>query len=177
MVPGILLAIGDRNQTDPLGLMTDPSREHRTYCPIPVMALSNNLTPLPQHDDVIKWKHFPRYWPFVREIHRSPVKSSHKGQWRGVLMFSLIYTWINGWVNNREAGDWRRHSGHYDVIVMLGATIVKGFKYMNIPPNRYPTPMFMSIAKDYAYFTNCDWISGHIPNTYITKSFRKWVLN
>ena len=25
------------------------------------------------HDDVIKWKHFPRYWPFVRGIHRSPV--------------------------------------------------------------------------------------------------------
>ena len=22
------------------------------------------------HDDVIKWKHFPRYWPFVRGIHR-----------------------------------------------------------------------------------------------------------
>ena len=28
------------------------------------------------HDDVIKWKHFPRYWPFVREIHRSPVTRS-----------------------------------------------------------------------------------------------------
>ena len=27
------------------------------------------------HDDVIKWKYFPRYWPFVRGIHRSPVKS------------------------------------------------------------------------------------------------------
>ena len=27
------------------------------------------------HDDVIKWKHFPRYWPFVRGIHRSPVNS------------------------------------------------------------------------------------------------------
>ena len=25
------------------------------------------------HDDVIKWKYFPRYWPFVRGIHRSPV--------------------------------------------------------------------------------------------------------
>ena len=25
------------------------------------------------HDDVIKWKHFPHYWPFVRGIHRSPV--------------------------------------------------------------------------------------------------------
>ena len=27
------------------------------------------------HDDVIKWKHFPRYWPFVRGIHRSPATS------------------------------------------------------------------------------------------------------
>ena len=24
-----------------------------------------------RHDDVIKWKHFPRNWPFVRGIHRS----------------------------------------------------------------------------------------------------------
>ena len=31
------------------------------------------------HDDVIKWKHFPRYWPFVRGIHRSPVNFPHKG--------------------------------------------------------------------------------------------------
>ena len=23
------------------------------------------------HDDVIKWKHFPRNWPFVREIPRT----------------------------------------------------------------------------------------------------------
>ena len=42
------------------------------------------------HDDVIKWKHFLRYWPFVRGIHRSPVNTPHKGQWRGALMFSLI---------------------------------------------------------------------------------------
>ena len=70
------------------------------------------------HDDVIKWKHFPRYWPFVREIHRSPVNSPHKGQWRGALMFSLICVWLNGWVNSREAGDLRRHRGHYDVNVI-----------------------------------------------------------
>ena len=70
------------------------------------------------HDDVIKWEHFPRNWPFVREIHRSPVNFPHKGQWRGALMFSLIYAWINDWVNNREAGDLRRQHGHYDVIVM-----------------------------------------------------------
>ena len=69
-------------------------------------------------DDVIKWKHFRRYWPFVRRIHRSPVISPHRGQWRGALMFSLICTWTNGWINNQDAGDLRRHRAHYDVIVM-----------------------------------------------------------
>ena len=68
--------------------------------------------------DVIKWKRFPRNWPFVRGIHRSPVNSPHKGQWRGALMFSLICVWINGWANNREAGDLRRRRGYYDVSVM-----------------------------------------------------------
>ena len=70
------------------------------------------------NDDVIKWKHFPRYWPFVGGIHRSPVNSPHKGQWRGALMFYLICAWINGWVNKREAGGLRRHRAHYDVIVI-----------------------------------------------------------
>ena len=73
---------------------------------------------------VTLWRHemekFPRYWPFVRGIHRSPVNSPHKGQWRGPLMFSLICVWINGWINNRKAGDLRRHPVHYDVIVMKG---------------------------------------------------------
>ena len=69
------------------------------------------------HDDVIKWKHFPRYWPFVRGIHRSP----HKGQWRGALMFSLICARINSWVNNGKPADLRRHRGHYDVIVMCNS--------------------------------------------------------
>ena len=71
-----------------------------------------------QDDDVIKWKHFPRYWPFVWGIHRSPVNSPHKDQWREALMFSLICTWINGWVNYGEAGDSRCHRAHYDVTVM-----------------------------------------------------------
>ena len=70
------------------------------------------------HDDVIKWRHFPRYWTFVRGIHRSLVNSPHKGQWRGALVFSL-----NGWVNNREAGDLRRYRAHYDVTVMSVAEV------------------------------------------------------
>ena len=68
------------------------------------------------------WRHqmetFPRYWPFVRAIHRSSVNSPHKGQWRGALMYSLICARINGWENNGEVGDLRRHRAHYDVIVM-----------------------------------------------------------
>ena len=57
--------------------------------------------------------------PPVNSPHRSPVNSPHKGQWRRALIFSLICTWINGWVNNQDAGDLRRNRAHYDVIVML----------------------------------------------------------
>ena len=70
------------------------------------------------HDGVIKWKHFPRYWTFVWGIRRSPVNSPHKGQWRGALMFSLICAWICSWINNREACDLRRHRAHYGATVM-----------------------------------------------------------
>ena len=70
------------------------------------------------HDDVIKWKHFPCYRPFMPGIHQSPVNSPHKGQWRAALLFSLICTGINGWLNNGENGDLRRHRPHYDVTVM-----------------------------------------------------------
>ena len=80
------------------------------------MDATTNITAI--RDDVIKWKHCLRYWPLVRGIHRSPVNSPHKGQWRVALVFSLICVRINGWVNNGEAGDLRRHRAHYDVIVM-----------------------------------------------------------
>ena len=50
----------------------------------------------------------------------SPVTGEfpQKGQWRRALMFSLICAWLNGWVNNCDAGDLRRHRGHYDVTIM-----------------------------------------------------------
>ena len=82
-------------------------------------------------DDVIKRKHFPRYWPFVRGIHRPQVNSPHKGQWRGALMFSVICPWINGWVNNRNAGDLRCHSAHYDVIAMSYLSVFLGFFWIS----------------------------------------------
>ena len=58
------------------------------------------------HDDVIKWKHFRRYWTFVWGIHRSPVNSSHTGQWRGALMFSLIFLCLNKRLSKPSCGWW-----------------------------------------------------------------------
>ena len=71
------------------------------------------------HDDVMKWKHFPRYWPFVRGIHRSPGNSPHKGQWRGAVMLSLICAWTNSWASNRDAGGFKHHRAHDEVTVMF----------------------------------------------------------
>ena len=99
----------------------------------PTIIFPNIPSRLPDfHDDVIKWKHFPRNWPFVQGIHRSPVNSPRKGQWRGALMFSLICVWISDWVNNREAGDLRRYLAHYDVIVMINQLFKIGL-FINHP--------------------------------------------
>ena len=73
----------------------------------------------------MKWKHFPRYWPFVRGMHQSPVNSPHKGQWRRALVLPLIFAWINGWVNCREAGDSIHHRVHHDVTVLINAKIAR----------------------------------------------------
>ena len=56
------------------------------------------------HDDVSKWKHFPRHWPFVRVIHRSPVNSPHKGQWHGALNF--FHLALNKRLNKQSRRRW-----------------------------------------------------------------------
>ena len=87
-----------------------------------------------------QWKYFQRYWPCVRGIHRSPVNSPHKDQWRGALMLSLICARINAWENNRKAGDLRRHRAHYDVIVMRDRYVMSHYdkpRYQDIPPYSY----------------------------------------
>ena len=64
-----------------------------------------------------RWRHQMETFSALLAI-CGPVNSPHKGQWRGALMFSLICVWINGWVNNREAGDLRCYRAHYAVIIM-----------------------------------------------------------
>ena len=97
------------------------------------------------HDDVIKWKHFPRYWPFVQGSHRSPVNSPQKDQWRGALMFSLICAWTNSWANNGDAGDLRRHRAHYDVIVLWKVNTGEGNGLVPSGNRPLPEPMLNQI--------------------------------
>ena len=120
------------------------------------------------HDDVIKWKHFPRYWPFVRGIHRSPVNSPHKGQWRGALMLSLICARINDWVTTREAGDLRRRWAHYDVTVMISmaqckrrnsSVLAMELRLFFIKPSIWSQPIQMSYAFwHYDITDNFQWL-------------------
>ena len=113
-----------------------------------------------QHDDVIKWKHFPRFLPFMRGMHRS-VNSPHKGQWRGALMFSLICAWINGWVHNREAGDLRCHRAHYDVTVINHSfSQTSGY---HIVSERWTSKSLGSIDISLLYFT----YSGHMTRLFL----------
>ena len=57
------------------------------------------------YDDVIKWKHFPRYWPYVRIIHQSSVNSPHKCQWCGALML-FFYLRLNKRLSRQSCGWW-----------------------------------------------------------------------
>ena len=85
--------------------------------------------PCVTHDDVIKWKHFPRNWPFVRGIHRFPVNSPHKDQWRGALMF-FFYLCLNKRLSKQSWGWWfetlsrslwrHRNERHVTIIDIMG---------------------------------------------------------
>ena len=53
-----------------------------------------------RHD--IKWKQFLSHWPFVRGIHRPPVDSPHKGQWRGACFDVLLDQHLNKWLSKQS---------------------------------------------------------------------------
>ena len=93
----------------------------------------------PRHDDVIKWKHFPRYWPFVRGIHRSPVNSPHNGQQRGVfgvffkLRLNQLFSkqWRRRWFET-PSRSLRRHcnGSHHPLQLALTASGARHFEHM-----------------------------------------------
>ena len=93
------------------------------------------------------WRHqmetFSALLAICGGIHRPPVNSPHKGQWRGALVYSLICTRINGWVNNGEAGDLRRHRAHHDVIVMRWLILMTHRMFWKMPLPDYRCMMHL----------------------------------
>ena len=110
-----------------------------------------------------------------------PVNSPHKGQWRGSLMFSLIYAWINDWVNNRWAGNLRRHRGHCDVIVMslycmgvldagLGSNPIPA-KWRQFVSHRSETFSLCQCTIQIKWLPNQNQLPGTCINNYIPQYF------
>ena len=73
------------------------------------------------HGNVIKWKHFPRYWPFVRESTRHRYFSLQRPVTRNFAVFFdlRLKKKKNAWVKKRDTGDFRRHHTLHDATVMI----------------------------------------------------------
>ena len=69
-------------------------------------------------------------------------------------MFSLICARINGWVNNREAGDLRRHRAHYDVNVMESSVT---FKWQSYNRNKNLSKYILKNIDYYTPHYQCMW--------------------
>ena len=79
----------------------------------------NLITGHPPNDDVIKWKHFPRYWPFVRGIHQSAVVPAQRPVTRSFDVFFDLH--LNKRLSEQSWGWWFGTPSHpfwrhYDVL-------------------------------------------------------------
>ena len=90
-------------------------------------------------------------------------KSSDRELW----CFLWSAPWINGWVNNRDAGDLRRHRAHYDVIVIYSCfrgwvfaymKTMKAFSRLHAAPY-VDGKMSNSIFCKIVYYANTHWIN------------------
>ena len=73
-----------------------------SHCPQANMAMIWDKQ-LSWHDDVIKWNHFPRYWPFVRGIHRSQFPA----QWPVTRSFGVFFDLrLNKRLSKQPRGWW-----------------------------------------------------------------------
>ena len=134
------------------------------FCLLEAFAsiVCSQVSKIRSHADVIRWKHFPRYWPFVRGHRRIPrTKASDAELW----CISLICAWITDWVNNGEAGDLINHRAPYDVTVMVAgienehnSTSSWAYDLFVIPVN---TILSISYSCSYiAFIYHCPVLSG-----------------
>ena len=141
-----------------------------TQIPIHEHSICSISTKILFHDDAIKWKHFPRCWPFVRGNHRSPINSPHKGQWRGALIvfFALMVslTWaLNKRLSKHSFGCWfdtpsRPLWRHYNVAYAATSLTNSCYKCLTIgtfinkddvPVINFPRSLKCKIAQNASY--------------------------
>ena len=97
-------------------------------------------------------------------------------------MFSLICAWINGSVNNREAGDLRRHGAHYDVIVMIRKSVRNSSHFIALSDNfNLRHPIILIFFTKHESITSCSvrvlkWLSGIEKNWGYIKRFSWFVI-
>ena len=101
------------------------------------------------------------WWRYQIEIFSAvlalcDVNSSHKDQWHGALMLSLICAWTKSWVNNRYACDLRRHRAHCDVISMhfcidAPETFRSIVLYCKLEPSQDEKPKTFSCGWNFMY--------------------------
>ena len=103
-----------------------------------------------------------------------PLCGEFTGPWlvtRGFDVF-FICTWINSWVNNRETGDLRRHSVHYDVTVIIIQESRRMFSYrattnmmaLSLPNNKYDG--FLAILFVATYYKHMTWVVRKVWHVY-----------
>ena len=123
-----------------LNMATFSQSMQRTWWPVASTTIVTGSYSTSRHDDVIKWKHFPRYWPFVRGIHRWPMDSPHKAS--DAERWCLFYRRLNKWLSKQSWGWWfetpsrslwRHRNGFAIVVVRL--SIIFLFDVMMTPYN------------------------------------------
>ena len=94
------------------------------YCQIPFLSECRYLYNRLQHNDVIKWKHFPRYWHCAGIIYWSSVNSPHEGQWRRALTFFFDLRQKKR-LSKQSWGWWfETHHAQFDVTIMNGIPLL-----------------------------------------------------
>ena len=118
--PAFLHTTLKQSQMQSIGIQTqllDCTHQCRSRLKFPIMNWVDDSIAGGQHMAFTWWRH--QMETFSALLAFCAGNSPHKDQWRGLLMFTLICARINGWVNNREAGDLRCHRANYDIIVMI----------------------------------------------------------
>ena len=94
----------------------------------PSLAIIQRCSTHTSHDDVIKWKHFPRCEGNTPVTGRFPSQS----QWHGALIFNLICAWTHYCRNNRNTDDLRSSWRHCIIVSCVSAITILAKKITTI---------------------------------------------